>query len=154
MYPTDCHYACQKKALFNESIIREWVEVILKPYVTNHVPPRIVPIILLDSFTVHQKGSVVKAIQALGIEVEFAPPGCTGLVQPMDVGYDKPFNSKLKVQFCNWMMLQDPNKPTSNSTHHEVTRLIIEVEHNIHTAMIHNAWKKHNFLYFPDQPKE
>jgi hypothetical protein len=46
-----CHYACQKKAWFHESIMLKWVEVILKPYVADHVPPGIVPIILLDSFT-------------------------------------------------------------------------------------------------------
>lgn len=153
-FPADCHYACQKKAWFDEIVMLEWVEVILKPYVADHVPPGIIPIILLDSFSVHQKGSVVNAIQALGVEVEFIPPGCTGLVQPVDVGYNKPFKSKLKAQFRNWMMLQDPDKPTPNSTRREVTGWIIEAERDIHAAMIRNAWKKHDFSYFPDQPKE
>ena len=38
-------------------------------------------------------GSVVNAIQALGVEVDFIPPGCTGMVQPVDVGYNKPFKA-------------------------------------------------------------
>ena len=59
----------------------EWVEVVLKPYVAL-APPHIVPIVLLDSFKVHMVGSVTSAIQALGCEVMFIPPGCTGLVQP------------------------------------------------------------------------
>jgi hypothetical protein len=77
-----------------------WVEVILKPHVTDDVPPWIVPIILLDSFSVCQKGSVVNAIQALGVEDKFIPPRYTGLVPPIDVGFNKPFKSKLKAQFC------------------------------------------------------
>ena len=70
----------------------EWIEDVLKPNVAN-VPPGIVPILFLDSFTVHKMGSVVNAIQALGVEVDFIPPGCTGMVQPVDVGYNKPFKA-------------------------------------------------------------
>ena len=83
--PSELVYRCQEKAWFDEQVMMDWVQDILAPYVAN-VPRGIVPIILLDDFTVHKSGRVVDAIQQLGIEVEFIPPGCTGMVQPMDVG--------------------------------------------------------------------
>ena len=71
--PKDLIYRCQEKAWFDEPVMLEWVEKVLKPYVAN-VPHGIVPIIFLDDFSVHKTGSVVRAIQDLGVEVEFIPP--------------------------------------------------------------------------------
>jgi hypothetical protein len=39
-------------------------------------------------------GSVVRAIQELGVEVKFIPPGCTGLAQPINIGYNKSFKTQ------------------------------------------------------------
>jgi hypothetical protein len=44
-------------------------------------------------------GFVISTIQALGVEVEFIPPGCTGLVQPDNIGYNKSFKTKVKDQY-------------------------------------------------------
>ena len=131
----------------------EWVEVVLKPYVAL-APPHIVPIVLLDSFKVHMVGSVTSAIQALGCEVMFIPPGCTGLVQPVDIGFNKPFKAKLRAQYSAWMMLQDPDKPTPSSSRRDVAGWIIEAERAVSNATIRNAWKRTGLSYFPDQPKE
>ena len=131
----------------------EWVEVILKPYVAL-APPHIVPIVLLDSFKVHMLGSVTRAIQALSAEVEFIPPGCTGLVQPVDVGFNKPFKAKLRGQYGAWMLLQDPNKPTPGSSRCDVAGWIIKADRAVSDATLRNAWRKTGFSYFPDLPKE
>ena len=96
--PAGLIYRVQEKAWFTEDIMLEWIEVVLKPYVAD-VPPGIVPILFLDSFTVHKMGSLVHAIQALGVEVDFIPPGCTGMVQPVDIGYNKPFKAKVRKQY-------------------------------------------------------
>ncbi len=58
-------YGMQPKAWFNEATMLNWVDYVLKPYVAD---------------------SVADAIQGLGVELEIIPPGCTGLVQPIDVG--------------------------------------------------------------------
>ncbi len=148
-YPDDCHWVCKKKAWFDESIMLEWVKKILKPYLAG-TPCFIVPIILLNSFKVHMLGSVVQAIQALSVKVDFIPPGCTGLFQPVDVGFNMLFKVKLRTQYSTWLMYQDPYKPTPAST----TGWIIKAEHEVHDEMIHTAWRKTNFSYFPDHPKE
>ncbi len=153
-YPDNCHWACQGKAWFDEEIMLEWVEMVLKPYLLG-APRYIVPfLILLDSFKVHMLGSAVKAIQALGAEVEFIPPGCTGLVQTMDVGFNKPFKAKLHAQFSKWMMCQDPDQPTPAASHRDVAGWIMEAEREVCDETICNAWKKTGFSYFPNQSKE
>ena len=79
--PDGLHYACQSKAWFDEQMMLVWIRDVLAPYVTT-VPCKIVPILLLDSFKVHMKATVVSAIQALGVKVIFIPPGCTSVIQP------------------------------------------------------------------------
>ena len=67
LLPDDCHYACQPKAWFDEATMLNWVNTILASYVAT-VLHYIIPILLLDSFSVHMKGTVTTAIQNLGIQ--------------------------------------------------------------------------------------
>ena len=47
--------------------------------------------------------SVTNAIAELGIEIIHIPGGCTGLTQPLDVGINKPFKSRVRVLWEEWM---------------------------------------------------
>jgi hypothetical protein len=114
-------YRLNKKAWFNEQIMLNWIKHILAPYVAM-APPRIIPILFLDQFRVHKMGLIVNAIQALGVQVEFIPASCTGLVQPVDVGFNKAFKCKMRDKFLKWMMSQDPNLPIPGSTRHDVAQ--------------------------------
>ena len=95
-------------------------------------------------------GSVVSAIQALGVEVEFIPPGCTGLVQPVDVGYNKVLKAKVKDQYHVWLMAQDPDKPIKKTTRRDVVGWVLAAEDNISLVTRRNAWRKTGFAYFSD----
>jgi hypothetical protein len=110
----DSIYCLNKKAWFNEQIMLDWIKHILAPYDAT-APPGIIPIIFLDQFRVHKMGSIVNAIQALGMQVEFIPAGCTRLIQPVNVEFNEPFKCKMHDKFLNWMMLQDPNLPIPGS---------------------------------------
>jgi hypothetical protein len=108
-------YKVQPKAWFSEDIMLEWIHEVLAPHVVT-APPGIVPLLFLDSFAVHMMGSVVNKIQELGVEVDFIPPGCTGLVEPVNVGYNKSFKAKVKDQYMDWLMFQDPDAPIAKTT--------------------------------------
>jgi hypothetical protein len=88
--PTGSIYRLNKKAWFNEQIMLDWIKHVLAPYIAT-APPGITPILFLDQFRVHKMGLIVNAIQALGVQVEFIPAGCTGLVQPVNAGFNKAF---------------------------------------------------------------
>ena len=148
--PPDLHYTCQPKAKFYKDIITEWVCNVIGPYVATS-PPHVVPLLLLDSFKVHMQADVINAIQCLGIQAEFIPPGCTGLLQLVDVGFNKAFKAKLRTEY-NWLWSQDLKKPIPASTHANVTRWIITLEQNISTETIKNAWRKTGLLYFDVSP--
>ncbi len=121
-----------------------WIDEILKPYIAN-TSLGIVPILFLDDFSIHKMGEVIQAIQALGMEVELIPPGCTGMVQPVDMGYNKLFKAKVRSLFHEWLFEQDPDKPAPCPPRHLVAAWIIGAEHVIEDTMVHKAWKKMGF---------
>ena len=99
----DCSYMCQERAWMDEAVMLQWVKEVLEPW-SKDVPPGIVPYLLLDSYKCHLMSSVVHAIQDLGIEVEHISGGCTGLVQPLDVGVNKPLKNRIRRKWEEYML--------------------------------------------------
>jgi hypothetical protein len=141
-----------KNVWFNEQIMLDWIEHVLTPYIAT-APPGIIPILLLDQFKVHKMGLILNAIQALGMQVEFVPIGCMGLLQPVGIGYNKAFKYKMRDKFLNWMMLQDPDVPIHKSARHNVAQWIIDAQNKISVETIRNMWRKTGFsYYYPKNP--
>ena len=81
-YPAEGKYACQPKAWMDEAMMSEWIDLVLKPWKDDrdaNNPSIQPPILVLDAYRVHQVGSLVNQIQAMGIEVVHIPVGCTYL---------------------------------------------------------------------------
>jgi hypothetical protein len=85
-------YLCQQNAWMNERVMFRWIDVVLKLYVGTSLSD-VVPIIILASYCCHMMGSVVQAIEELGCDVVHIPGGCTCVLQPIGVGFNKPFKS-------------------------------------------------------------
>ncbi len=119
----------------------KWIDKVLAPDVAT-APEGIVPILFLDSFAVHMKASVVKKIQDFGVQVEFIPTGCTGLLQPVDVSYNKAFKAKLRVEYNSWLLQQNPDQPIPAATHCDVADWSITAKKNITNETLKNCWRK------------
>ena len=57
---------------------------------------------LLDEFKCHMQGSFIRRINDLGTEVDFIPGGYTCLLQPCDVGVNKPLKQRIVDQYMGW----------------------------------------------------
>jgi hypothetical protein len=148
-HPPEMKYAMQPKAWFNEATMLDWVDYVLKPYVAT-APVRIIPILFLDSFKVHLLGSIANAIQGLGVELEIIPPGCTGgLVQPIDVGINKPFKANMRKIYTDWLLEQDADAAIPYASRLlDVSAWILEAVEGIKQETIVNSWRKTGFSYF------
>ena len=94
-FPDGILYTSQDNAWMEEKVIIQWVEKILKPYVDD-VLDGVIPILFLDLYHCHIMGSVVTAIQNLGVKVEHIPGGCMYLCHPVDVGVNKTFKKLIR----------------------------------------------------------
>ena len=151
--PDGAFYCVNEKAWFTEAVMLDWINLVLSPWAAK-APPGIVPILLLDQFLVHMMASVVNAIQALGVQVKFVAAGCTALVQPVDVGYNKSFRAKMREEYTSWMLAQDPNLPIPTTTRHQLSDWIISAQKNVTAETIRNAWRKTGYSYYPAMPIE
>jgi hypothetical protein len=120
---------------------------VLAPYATT-APIGIIPILFLDSFKVHMLGTVADAIHKLGVELEFIPPGCTGLVQPIDVDFNKPYKANYTKLYTKFLMNQDANQPLSGAKRKDVSQWILNAVGAISEETVKNAWRKKGYSYF------
>ena len=134
-HPQRIKHAMQPKAWFDEATMLDWVDGVLKPYVAM-APVGIIPILFLDLFKVHLLGSVANAIQGLGVELKIIPPGCTGLVQPIDVGINKPFKANMRMIYTEWLLDQDVDAAIPSASHLNVSAWILEAVEGIKKEMI------------------
>ena len=141
-------YCVNEKAWFIKAVMLDWVKLILAPWAAKALPG-IMPILLLDQFKVHMMASVVDAIQALGVQVEFIAVGCTGLVQPVDVGFNKSSKAKMCEEYTSWMLTQDANLPIPETTCHQLSEWFISAQKNVTAETIRNAWRKKGYSYYP-----
>ena len=146
--PDGTFYAINEKAWFTEEVMLDWVKLVLAPWAAK-APPDIVPILLLDQFKVHMMASVVTAIQELGVQVEHIAAGCTGVVQPVDVGYNKAFKAKMCEEYTLWMVTQDPDLPIPTTTRRQLSEWIISATKNVSAETIRNTWRKTGYSYYP-----
>jgi hypothetical protein len=147
--PKDLVYACQKKAWFDEAIMMKWIDEVLAPDVVT-TPPGIVLILFLDSFSAHLKGLIVQKVQALGVQVEIIPPGCTGLLQPVDVGFYKAFKAKLRTEYNGGYSTRilTCQFPTPLAVTCPMSDWIIAANKNATHETLKNAWRKTRCSYF------
>jgi hypothetical protein len=148
-FPNDVLYACQANAWMDEKVMLLWVDKILKPYVET-APDGIVPLLFLDSFRCHMMGSVVQAIQELGVEVEHIPGGCTYLCQPVDIGVNKPFKTRMRDSWEGWMIEDGLHTGTTKPpTRAHIAEWCSRAYKNLPAVMIQNAWRHGAYSFFP-----
>jgi hypothetical protein len=134
-------YGMQLKAWFDEVTMLDWVNNVLALYVVT-APIRIIPILFLDSFKIHLLSSVVNTIQRLGVELEIIPPGCTGLVQPIDIRINKPFKANMRNFYTEWLVGQDVDASIPSPSCLNVSSWILDAVEGIKKETIVNPWRK------------
>jgi hypothetical protein len=150
-FPTSCKFIVQENAWTDERVMLHWVDTILRPYVET-APAGIVPYLLLDKYKCHYQGSVANAIEDLGVEWDIIPGGCTGLVQPIDVGIGKPWKYRTRNRMEEWIMTQTTDRVKPKEARMLVATWAAEAWERLPNDIVYNSWRKHPFSYFPDQP--
>lgn len=138
----------------DEVCMLRWIEEVLKPYlVVNPPPPGIVPVILLDAYRCHMMASVTDAIADLGIEIISIPGGCTGLCQPLDVGINKPFKTRIRALWEEWMIDEiDRTGMVYAPSREDISSWVAQVVWGMDKKpLMRNAWRKTGYDWFPEE---
>ena len=150
-YPNAAVYCVQPNAWTDERVALIWVDKVLAPYVAT-APKGVVPYLFLDKYRCHYQGSVAHNIEKIGVEWDIIPGGCTGLVQPIDVGIGKPVKHRIRQWLEEWLL---ENKGFDRVKAPVARRLIadwtIKAWNSITKDMVWNSWRHQPFSYFPDE---
>jgi hypothetical protein len=89
----------------------------------------------------------MEAIQRLGVIVEYIPAGCTGHVQPVDVGIGKPLKNRIRKHWYEWAVSQLPNSPVLDPTIADIAEWVVKSLRNFPPNIVYNSWRKQGFSY-------
>jgi len=114
---------------------QEWVHRVIIPYAHLHENK---VNMALDQFSVHMQYNNTTALQQIGVEVEFIPPGYTSIFQVLDKGVHKPFKQYLGEESMAFM-LRNPEgtKPTRT----DIALWIRNSWERIQPTTILNTWE-------------
>ncbi len=127
-----------------------WVEEVLASYVAM-APKDIIPLLILDSHQCHMMASVVQKIQELGVEVKHIPGRCTFLCQLVNVGFNKPFKSRVQKMWIKWLINEGINQGTASLlTRRDIAMWVNKAIYQMkeEQLIIRNAWLKTGFEWF------
>lgn len=86
-----------------------WTEHISVLFLEHHFGNRDItkPVLLVwDDFSGHWTDKVIRKAQDLNVTLLKVPPGCTGLSQPADVAWNRPFKHQLQLKWMEFMRNQ------------------------------------------------
>ena len=88
------------------------------------------------------------AINALGVKVIIIPPGCTLLMKPVNIGYNKPFKRLIRNKYQQWMIhsSEDLSKPPCCVN---IAHWVVAAKCEMNQSTMVNACMRHDLEYFP-----
>jgi len=93
----------------NKKILQEWVNEIWIPNIKKDTSY----LLVWDSFSCHKDQEIIKLLlDEHDTQVEIIPGGCTSVLQPLDVGINKPFKDGIRKLFQS-KVLDRISKPKS-----------------------------------------
>ncbi len=97
--------------------------------------------------------SVTDAIADLGIEIISIPGGCTGLCQPLDVGINKPFKTRVRALWEEWMIDKiDETGMVYAPSREDISSWVAQVVWGMDKKpLMQNAWRKTGYDWFPEE---
>ena len=81
-------------------MMRSWVEKVWKPYVSECNGKSM---LLWDDYTYHKTAELEDSLKQVNIMRVMIPPHYTSVIQPCDVGINKPLKDRLKHRVGQWM---------------------------------------------------
>ncbi|EGZ17401.1 hypothetical protein PHYSODRAFT_504164 [Phytophthora sojae] len=129
----DCEHTVQRKAYRSEEVMLEWIQRIWKPSVNG------CKLLLLDSLKVY------KMEEDCCTQVEFVPPGITGIAQPMDVAVMKSFKDNVRKRYLAYHV-ENSFPDTPDQKRELISRFVAEAWWNVSPATIRNGFIKSGII--------
>jgi len=98
-FPRDVVVRVHEKGWMSEKTMKEWLSIVWgkRPNVRERSA------LVLDSFRVHRTSYVKEMLKKDNTDLIIIPGGMTSILQPLDVGVNKPMKTALRARWNKWM---------------------------------------------------
>lgn len=100
-----------RKGWMNTELMNKWVEEVWIPNICKETSY----LLIWDAFSAHKDETLIENLLVNhDTSVQIIPGGCTSVLQPLDVGINRPLKERIRQDFQNWAADKMMN-PTSTS---------------------------------------
>ena len=101
IFPQGIHVRAQAKGWMDEELVKDWLRTVWAK-VGGLMRKR--NLLVWDSFRAHLCQNVKRVLRDSKTDVAVIPGGMTSILQPLDVGVNKPFKHHLRRRWNKWML--------------------------------------------------
>ncbi|KAF0703553.1 hypothetical protein AaE_015316 [Aphanomyces astaci] len=142
--PPNMFGTCQKNAWMDDPTTEAWRKSVWVPFIGDESPS----VLLLDDYKCHKQPSFTRKVAKVGTELEIIPGGYTCVLQPLDVGINKPFKDNIRHQYMLWAATQMVgNSVVASPSREVILEWIRKAWSEITVETILNAWRKCGYGY-------
>ena len=107
--------------------------------------------LLLEDFVCHKRTGLKEAIEADGGMRIMIPPGDTYILQPCDVGINKPLKNRLKARAAKWRLetiaKPEPSRSMSTPIHKDVRIRLKQMWDEFTSEIVHSSFRGSGYVY-------
>jgi len=94
------------------------------PHLRSHLPTGVNPLLMMfDNFSARGTDETIEALEKAKIDFMHLPQNCTAIIQPLDVGVNVSFKSRIRSKFEQWIIEKFDEvvhqKPYANQKYHK-----------------------------------
>ena len=101
IFPQGIHVRAQAKGWMDEELVKDWLRTV---WAKVGGLMRKWNLLVWDSFRAHLCQNVKRVLRDSKTDVAVIPGGMTSILQPLDVGMNKPFTDHLRRRWNKWML--------------------------------------------------
>ena len=126
---------CNPKGWMNTDVMKLWIDKILSNF---HKDSEVKYFVVLDRFSAHTCAETESALTSKGFESLIIPGGCTGILQPLDVCFNKPLKDRLKERYLEWMKRKvlNPVSKVAPPQYEELTHWLLQSLNDMSSELI------------------
>ena len=99
-FPKGVIVRAQEKGWMDQRLMEDWLNVVWGRRVSGISNKR--SLLVLDAFRCHYSDSTKEKMRSRKIDLAVIPGGMTSILQPLDVGVNKPFKDRLRHLWSEW----------------------------------------------------
>ncbi|GFS81540.1 pogo transposable element with KRAB domain [Trichonephila clavipes] len=155
-FPKCVEIRTNENGWMNEQIMLSWLQTIWRKRKNSSFRPK--AFLIMDSIKSHVSENVKNALKSTSAKIAIIPGGLTKKLQPLDVGINRSFKSKVRKLWEQWMSDGEKNYTKTGklkrASYENVSRWVLKAWNDVAEITVKNTFRKCNIIVKNDSDDE